>query len=381
LRAKSGGLTLVGKPTILVVDDTPQNIRLLEAMLVPAGYAVRGASSGEAALVLIAEAPPDIVLLDLIMPGIDGHEVCRRVRQMPNGTVLPVIMVTSLGDEQKVRAIEAGADDFIARPIHAAELLARIRSLLRVKQYHDMIQQQAAELAEWNRTLEERVQRQVEELERASRLRRFLPPQIADIVVSSGGETLLESHRREITVVFCDLRGFTTFAETAEPEEVMRVLAGYHQAMGEIIFSCGGTLERFAGDGLMVFFNDPLPCPDPTGAAVSMAIEMRQRARGLIEEWHRQGHELNFGVGIALGYATLGCIGFESRFDYAAIGTVTNLASRLCDEALGGQILINQRGYAAIESSVHVEPLGERPLKGFVRPTTVFNILDLKPDS
>jgi class 3 adenylate cyclase len=254
-----------------------------------------------------------------------------------------------------------------------------VKSLIRVKEYQDTIQRQAEALAEWNRSLEQRVQQQVEELDRANRLRRFLSPQIAELLLSSRNESLLESHRREITVVFSDLRGFTMFAETAEPEEVMRVLAAYHQCMGEIIFHYGGTLERFAGDGLMVFFNDPLPCDDPPGAAVAMAVAMRQRALGLIQDWRKQGHDLNFGVGVAMGYATLGRIGFEGRFDYAAIGTVTNLASRLCDEAEGGQILVNQRVHAAIEEIAEIEHLGERTMKGFVRPTAIYNVVGLKP--
>jgi class 3 adenylate cyclase len=198
------------------------------------------------------------------------------------------------------------------------------------------------------------------------------------VIVSLGDEKLLESHRREITVVFCDLRGFTAFAETAEPEEVMGVLREYHAAMGALIFQFEGTLERFAGDGLMVFFNDPLPCPDPPARAVRMAVGMRERVSELAAAWRKRGHELGFGVGIALGYATLGRIGFEGRSDYGAIGPVTNLAARLCDEARGGQILISQRVYGEVEGLVDAEPAGELVLKGFHRPLTAYNILRLK---
>ncbi len=366
-------------PSILIVDDTPQNIRLMEAILTPAGYTVQGISRGEEALDLVVKRAPDLILLDLMMPGIDGHEVCRRLRSMAVSQVLPVIMVTSTGDEQKVRAIEAGADDFIVRPVNPAELLARIRSLLRVKEYHDTIERQASELAEWNRTLEQRVQAQLEELERAGRLRRFLSPQVVELIVSSGDESLLQSHRREITVAFCDLRGFTSFAETAEPEDLISVIREYHEAMGEIIFRFGGTLERFTGDGLMVFFNDPIPCEDPAAAASAMAIAMRQRAEDLVDGWRKRGYTLGFAVGIAMGYATLGRIGFEGRFDYAAIGPVTNLASRLCDEAQDGQILVNQRVYADIEDIVEAQPQGQRILKGITRPVTAFNLLEMKP--
>ena len=364
------------RPTILVVDDTPPNIKVLDAILAPRGYAVVSATSGPEALERVARQPPDLILLDIVMPGMDGYEVCRRLRADPATRLLPVIMITASGDQEKVRAIEAGADDFIPKPFNQAELLARVRSLLRIKEYHDTIERQAAQLAEWNRTLEARVRQQVEELERLGRLRRFLSPQVAELI--AGDERLLESHRTQITVVFCDLRGFTAFSATVEPEEVMTILREYHEALGALIFQFGGTLERFTGDGLMVFFNDPLPSADPPWQAVQMAVAMRERAGELIARWRRYGHELGFGVGIALGYATLGKIGFEGRFDYAAIGPVTNLASRLCDEAGSGQILVSQRVYAAVEERVVAEPVGELPLKGLPRPEPAFNITGLK---
>ncbi len=369
---------MAANSTILIVDDTPQNVRLAEALLAPGGYRVVAAGSGPEALDRIVTMPPDLVLLDLLMPDMDGFAVCRAIRENPATAILPVIMVTASGDEQKVRAIEAGADDFISRPINQAELLARIRSLLRVKHYHDTIQRQARELAEWSRTLEERVERQVEELQRERRLRGFLSPQIADLIIAGGEDTLLASHRREITVVFCDLRGFTAFAEVAEPEEVMAVLREYHQAMGELIFRFEGTLERFMGDGLMVFFNDPVPCDDPALRATAMAVAMRDRAAELIERWRRRGFALGFAVGVAMGYATLGTIGFEGRLDYAAIGTVTNRAARFCSEAAAGQVIVGQRVYATIEELADVEPLGELQLKGFSQPTPAFNVLALR---
>jgi adenylate cyclase len=368
------------QPRILVVDDTPHNIKLLEAVLLPRGYAVLAAASGPEALELVAREPPDLVLLDILMPGMDGHEVCRRLRANPATAFLPVVMVTASGEQEKVRSIEAGADDFITKPVNQAELLARVRSLLRLKEYHDTIERQAAELAEWNRTLEARVAEQVAELERLSRLRRFLSPQIAEALLASGDERILESHRREITVVFTDLRGFTAFAASAEPEEVMGVLRQYHAAMGELIFAHEGTLERFAGDGLMVFFNDPVPCDDPTARAVRMAVAMRARVAELAEGWRKLGYDLGFGVGIAQGYATLGRVGFEGRWDYAAIGTVTNLASRLCDEARDGQIMLNARAYAAVEGLVKAEPASELTLKGFSRPVPAYPVLGLRRD-
>jgi class 3 adenylate cyclase len=281
-------------------------------------------------------------------------------------------MVTSSEGEDRVAAIEAGADDFIQKPFNQQELLARVRSLLRIKQYHDTILSQAAMLADLNRDLEARVQEQVGEIEKLSRLRRFLSPQLADLIASAGNEALLESHRREITVVFCDLRGFTAFSETAEPEEVMAVLGEFHKELGQLVFRFGGTLERFAGDALMIFFNDPFPVPDPPLQAVRMALAMQERVAQLGTGWRKRGHELALGIGIAVGYATMGRIGFEGRFDYGAVGSVVNLAARLCGEALGGQVLLAAGAFAAVEGTVAAEPLGPLTLKGFHRPIQAF---------
>jgi len=363
---------------ILVVDDTPQNVKLLDAILSPRGYTVVTASSGAEALEKVRAEVPDLILLDIVMPGMSGYEVARHLRADPATRFLPIVMVTALGaQEEKIKAIEAGADDFLTKPVNQFELLARVKSLLRIKTYHDTIQTQAAQLSEWNKTLEERVQRQVEEIERVGRLRRFLAPQLAAMIISGQQDRLLENHRREITVVFCDLRGFTAFTETTEPEEVMKVLQEFHTTMGELIFRYEGTIEHFAGDGMMIFFNDPLPCSDPAERAVRMAVEMRARVDELKAQWRRRGHQLDFGVGVAMGYATLGKIGFEGRFDYAAIGTVTNLASRLCDEAKGGQILISQRIYSEIEGLVETEALDQLTLKGFSKPVIVYNVIGL----
>jgi class 3 adenylate cyclase len=373
-------------PRILIVDDNPQNLDIFRTRLGIHGYEILTASDGEEGLAAAREKLPDLILLDVMMPKLDGIEVCRRLKQDPTLPFMPIIMATAKADSKDIVAgLEAGGDEYVTKPVDQAALVARVKSMLRIKALHDTVQEQAArleaqaaQLAEWNRTLEQRVAAQVVELERVGRLKRFLSPQLAELIVSSGDEKLLESHRREITVVFCDLRGFTAFAETAEPEEVMGVLREYHAAMGPLIFQFEGTLERFAGDGLMVFFNDPLPCPDPAARAVRMAVAMRARAGELGAMWRKRGHALGFGVGIALGYATLGKIGFEGRFDYGAIGTVTNLAARLCSEAQGGQILISQRVYTAVEEWVEAEPVGEFTLKGLHRPVAVYNVLRLK---
>jgi len=354
---------------ILVVDDTPSNVKLLADILRARGYGVVTAVNGAEALARVERDAPDLVLLDVMMPGMSGYEVCRKLRDNPATAMLPVIMVTALDPgQERVKGIEAGADDFLTKPIHQPEILARVRSLLRIKALHD-------QLTELNRHLEARVVEQVSQLERLSRLKRFFSPALAEAIVTGGADDPLKSHRREIVVVFVDLRGFTPFAETSEPEEVMSVLREYHAAMGEAILAHEGTLERFTGDGMMIFFNDPVPVADPQARAVRMALAMRQTVEALTARWRKLGHELDFGVGIAQGYATIGAIGFEGRWDYGAIGTVTNLAARLCGEARPGQILVSRRLYGAIDTLVEADPVGELSLKGFVKPVTAFNVL------
>ena len=322
---------------------------------------------------------PDLVLLDVVMPEMSGYEVCRKIREIPETRILPVVMVTALDpSEERIKGIEAGADDFLTKPINQAELLARVRSLLRIKELYDTVQTQAAELSDWNTTLQQRVEEQVTQLEQLGRLKRFFSPQLADLIVAGGAEDPLKTHRREVTVVFLDLRGFTAFAETAEPEEVMGVLREYHAAMGKLILAHEGTLERFTGDGMMIFFNDPVPVANPAERAIRMALAMRENVAELTVKWRKLSYELDFGVGIAQGYATIGGIGFEGRWDYGAIGTVTNLASRLCGEAKPSQILVSQRLLGTVEELVEVEPVGELTLKGFHRPITAHNVLRLK---
>jgi adenylate cyclase len=364
---------------ILVVDDTPQNVKLLADLLGVKGYAVTTAASGAEALALVEAKRPDLVLLDVVMPGMSGYEVCRTIREREGTGILPVIMVTALDPgQERIKGLEAGADDFLTKPINQAELLARVRSLLRIKQLYDTVQAQAAQLADWNRTLEQRVQEQVTQLERLGRLKRFFSPQLAELIVAGDAEDPLKSHRRDVTVVFLDLRGYTAFAETAEPEELMGVLREFHAAMGREVMAHQGTLERFAGDGMMVFFNDPVPAPNPAEQAVRMALVMRDQVAELSRKWRKQGYDLAVGLGIAQGYATIGAIGFEGRWDYGAIGTVTNLAFRLCGEAKPGQVLVSSRVLTAVEELVEAEPVGELALKGFTKPVPTFSVLRLR---
>lgn len=363
---------------ILVVDDLAANVRLLEAILEPAGYSVLSASSGAEALERVVAELPDLVLLDVQMAGMNGYEVCRRIREDEATGLIPVVMVTSHDSEARIDGIRAGADDFVTKPFDQQELLLRVRSLVRIKRYHDTIRAQSAELAEWNRTLEARVAGQVEELARMARLRRFLSPTLAEVVMERG-DSVLESHRRELAVLFADLRGWTDFSAATEPEEVMSVVGSYHAAMGELISRYDATVGWFAGDGLMVWFNDPIPCEEPAERAVRMAVEMRESMSTLTATWRKRGHELDFSIGVALGYATIGRIGFEGRFDYGAVGSVLNLASRLCDAAEPGQIVVSQRVLAEVEELVEAQPLGKLELKGFGKPVDAFSVTVASP--
>jgi class 3 adenylate cyclase len=365
-------------PRILVVDDMPANVHILELRLAAQGYEVLTATDGEAALATAREARPDLILLDVMMPKVDGLEVCRRLRADPSFPFTPIIMVTAKADPKDVVAgLEAGGDEYLTKPVDQTALVARVKSMLRIKELHDSVEAMAAQRAEWNRTLEQRVQAQVIQLDRLSRLKRFFSPQLAELIVDGSAGDPLQTHRREVTVVFLDLRGFTAFAETAEPEEVMGVLHEYHAAMGALVLAHEGTLERFAGDGMMVFFNDPVPVPDAAGRAVRMALAMRDRAGELGARWRKRGHELDIGIGIAQGFATIGAIGFEGRLDYGAVGTVTNLAARLCGEAKPGQILVSQRLLGAVEGLAKAESVGELSLKGFSKPVPAFNVVGL----
>jgi class 3 adenylate cyclase/CheY-like chemotaxis protein len=384
--ANEADLAAVRPSRILVVDDNESNRDLLSRRLQRQGHSVLQAEDGARALALVETEALDLVLLDLMMPGISGYDVLARLKRDPRHRDIPVIMISALSElDSIVRCIEAGADDYLAKPFDPTLLRARVGASLERKRLHDQVvaqaadlAAQAADLASWNKTLEQRVADQLGEIERAGRMKRFLSPQIADLVLSSGDDRMLESHRRAITVVFCDLRGFTAFSETTEPEEVMSVLREYHRVLGSLIHKYGGTVERFTGDGIMMFFNDPVPCTDPSLRAAQMAIEMRDQVGEFATKWRKQGHELGFGLGIAHGYATLGPIGFEGRIDYGAVGTVVNLAARLCAEARAGQILVDPKVHSAIEAFGDFEPAGELVLKGIQRPVSSFNVLAMR---
>ncbi len=365
-------------PLILAVDDLPENLDIVQVRLESQGYRVATAADGEEALARTGELRPDLILLDIMMPKLDGIEVTRRLKADASLPFIPIILLTAKADARDIVAgLDAGGDDYLTKPIDHASLIARVRDMLRIKALHDQVQEQA-QLAQWNDTLETRVAAQLAEIERVGRLKRFLAPQLAELIVSSGDERVLDSHRRDIAVLFCDLRGFTAFAETGEPEEVMALLRGYHEALGPLIHRFEGTLDRFTGDGLMVFFNDPLPCPDPAERAVRLAVAMREAVAALAAAWRKRGHEIGFGVGVAQGFATLGRLGFEGRFDYSAIGTVTNLAARLCAEAKDGEVLVSARVANAVEAFAELARMGEITLKGLSRPTAVSNVVGLR---
>lgn len=353
---------------ILIVDDEPFNLDLLEQELSDHDYVLERATDGIEALEKTESFKPDVILLDYMMPRLNGLEVVKRVRANPAQQGIPIILLTAKAtQEDKVAGLDAGADDYVTKPFDSFELLARVRAMMRLKQMHDTLE-------EWNRTLADTVEKQVGDLERMARLKRYLSPQIAETILGQDDE-LFRTHRREITIVFLDLRGFTAFSDSAEPEEVMDFLRHYHAEMGKLVFKFEGTLERFMGDGIVIIFNDPIPCDDHSPRAARMALEMRDRVKTLRATWLKRGYNLDLGVGIAAGYATLGTMGFEGRMDYGTVGNLPNLAARLCAEAKGGQILTDQKTMSRLEDAFDAEAIEELSLKGIARPILAYNIL------
>jgi len=356
---------------ILVVDDQRANVEMLAGVLAARGYEVLTALDGESALEQVRQGNPDLVVSDILMPQMDGYELCRRLRAEPATTLLPVILVTSLDPlQERVNGIDAGADDFLSKPVNWEELFARVRSLLRIKRLQD-------EVKAWNARLEERVSEQVAQLEQLGRLKRFFSRQVAEAIVA-GGEDILAPHRREITAVFLDLRGFTAFTDRADPEEVMELLHAYHKTLGRTVDDFGGTLEHFAGDGVMIFFGDPFPVDRPAERAVRMALALQQAFVPIARAWEKLGHLVGLGVGIAQGEATLGVIGSEERWEYAAIGNVPNLAARLCGEARAGEILLDAQTEHEVAALAETEPVGPLELRGFLQPVPAFRLRVLK---
>ncbi|MEX0961050.1 MAG: response regulator [Burkholderiales bacterium] len=376
------GLAPESHARILIVDDQATNRKLLADLLSVSGYEPAIAVSGDEALAKIRSVAPDLVLLDVLMPGLSGYEVCRMLRADPATRVLPVIMVTALDPvEERIRGLDAGADDFLTKPIDPPELLARVRSLLRIKTFHDTVQAQAAELALLNVGLEKRVQEQLGELQRLAQLKRFFPPHLAERIVTGDVDDPLATHRREVTVAILDLRGFTAFADTSEPEEVLSVLRLYHQEMGEIIEAHGGTLEEFSGSAMLVVFNDPVIVEDPAARAVRMALRMLHRFDELVYAWRKRGHDIALGIGIAHGYATIGAIGYAARIGYGVVGRVTNLAARLSTEARPGEILVSGPVQEQVEAIAETRPAEDINLEGFARNVAAWRITGLKPQT
>ena len=391
---------MVDTARILIVDDEPLNRELLEQELELLDYETVTAVDGRDALHRLTEDAIDLILLDIMMPEVDGFEVLRRLKRDDSLLHIPVIMISSLDDlASVVSCIELGAEDYLPKPFDTVLLKARIGACLEKKQLHDrevvhlrqieqqleeiqeksrQVEEQAAKLAEWNQKLEERVNEQVKRIGRLDRLKRFLSPHVAELVTESNNESLLESHRQYITTLFCDLRGFTAFSENIEPEESMELLRSYHEEIGRLVFKFDGTIDHRAGDGLMVIFNDPVPCDAPVEQSLNLAFAMRDRIRELAKVWQKRGYELGFGIGITSGYATLGIVGFEGRFDYTANGNVVNLAARLCDIAKNDQIIISQNVYSEIENLVDAKPLPDLHLKGIRRPVRAFNVVRLR---
>jgi class 3 adenylate cyclase len=357
--------------TVLVVDDDPLNRAMLAMSLGTLGHQVVEAGNGREAIDALAANSVDVVLTDIEMPEMDGYGLLEHRSGDDRLRAIPFIVISGVDEMASIiRCIGLGAEDYLPKPFDPVLLHARLGASLDRKRMTDELQQ-------LNEHLAERVDEKVAEVERLNSLRRFVSPQLAE-ALAAGGDEILASHRREITAFFCDLRGFTAFSETAEPEEVMDVLHEFHHAVGPMIFDHDGTIAQFTGDGMLVFFNDPVRLDDPAWNAVQLAVAMRDRTAELSAEWKRRGHELALGIGIAVGYATCGEIGFDGRTEYTAIGTVVNLSARVCGIAAGGQILVTNKVLTAVDDRVESIPMGDVEFKGLSRPVPVVEITALR---
>ena len=356
IEIRSPSTSKINAPLVLVVDDNADMRNYVELIL-RKDYRIAVAKDGAEAFELAQRLHPQLIVTDVMMPKMSGHDLLHSVRQDKALRSVPVIFLTArAGSEARIESLDAGADDYLSKPFDDLELLARVGNLIRARaQERELVHLQKEKIA------------------------RFLPPNLANMIISGEHEDFLKGHRREITVVFIDLRGFTGFVESTPPEQVMSVLRDYQTVMGRLISDHGGTLERFVGDAVMVYFNDPVPCPNHAQQAVKMAIGMRQAIYSLQEDWKKRGIQLGAGIGIATGYATIGAVGFEGRLDYAAIGPVTNLAARLCSEAQDGQILVSDPVLPLVDKVIKTESIGSLTLKGIQRPVAVSQVVDMNP--
>jgi adenylate cyclase len=346
-------------PLILVVDDDKATVDILRTRLQSQGYAVVSATDGEAGLEAVHEHGPDLVLLDVNMPRLDGLETCRRLKADPALPFTPVVLVTALADARDmVAGLDAGADEYITKPVEGAALMARVRSMLRMKALHDRVQDQAAE--------------------RLGRLKRFFSPAVAELIVAGGVDDPLRTHRREVAMVMLDLVGFGAFSETAEPEEVMGVLRQYHAEMGRLVMTHQATLNGFAGDAIVVVLNDPVEIADPPERALRMAWAMRERGRELAAEWEKRGWRMPLRIGAAMGHATIGAIGFEERLEYGVVGRVNRIAAALCNAAEAGHVLVSQKIAAAAEGWADLLEVDLPAPPGTTRSIRAFKVLGIK---